>query len=147
LANQIIVSLDIPYIGEKITGYQNNDEKGQGVVNVNMFSPLQILSVLTFYYLMYFHDTITAVNKYFPILIKLFAIGIAVFAGVSFLPVVADRIGYQYQLVNIILYANIYYTVRPIWAARAIVLMVGFIYLNYTLPYLFKFNLLFQGSE
>lgn len=131
---------DIPFIGEKLLRYQLSEDKGQGVVSINVFHYIQLFAIVCFYYLLYFYDTISEKNKYFPLLMKLFAIGIATYAGLSFLPVLSDRIGYQIKMVNIILYACVFYTILPKWASRAIVVAIACIQFVYIIKYTFFWN-------
>ena len=139
----IFMQLDIPYIGEKLMGYQADDEKGIGVVNVNVFNIRHLFSIFIFYFLLFFQDTICSFNKYYPIMMKLMAIGLFFYTGFAFIPVVADRIGLQYQIVSVFLFSNIYYTIKPRWASTSLVVLIAFFFLNYTMPYLFKFRILY----
>lgn len=129
--------LDIPFIGQKLMEYQSGDEKGQSIVTVNAFNVVQLLSIAAFYYLMCFHDTIIEKNKYFPLMMKLFALGTAIFAAFSFFPIIGDRIGYQIKMINIILFANIFYTIVPKWMGRIAIFFVSSIQLVYILSYAF----------
>lgn len=126
--------IDIPYIGEKLSAYQQGTEKGLVVAAANIFSPIQMLTVLMFYYLLFFERTIQRYDRYYPLLIKYFALGIFFFTSFSFFPVVAQRLNMLFQIVTIILYADIFYTIRPTWASTIVVMLVGLIYLNYSIP-------------
>ena len=129
--------LDIPFVGEKLLEYQIGDEKGKSIVTVNAFNVVQLFAVAAFYYLLYFYDTIAERNKYFPLLMKIFAIGTATFVAFAFFPVIGDRLGYQMKMVNIILYANIVYTILPRWAGIVAVFFIGCLHLAYILSYAF----------
>jgi hypothetical protein len=124
----------IPYIGNKIALYQAATEKGMSVASINVFSPLQIFTIFLYYYILYFHDTIIEKNKYFPLMIKFFNLGIFSYVAFAFFPVVATRFSMLFQVVSIILYANIYYTFRPKWAGIAVIILIAMIHLNYSLP-------------
>ena len=91
---------------------------------------------MIFFYLMFFSKTITEHNKYFPILIKIFALGIASYATFSFVTVIAERISLLIRVVGIILLPCIAYTIAPRWLGIVIVLLLGVIYLNYGLNYI-----------
>jgi hypothetical protein len=129
--------LDIPFIGEKLLAYQTGDEKGQGIVSVNAFNVVQLFAVIAFYYMLYFYDTIASKNNYFPLLMKIFAIGTATFVAFAFFPVIGDRLGYQMKMVNIILYAALCYTIRPKWAGYAIVFIICCVHFFYVMNYTF----------
>jgi len=138
-----LFSADLPLVGNKLQLYQNAAEKGLNYVQVNVFSPFQLLTIAVYYYLLFFSETITAKNKYFPLMMRFFAIGLAAFAVFAFLPVLAQRVSYLLRIVTILLFTNIYYTIRPRWAAIAIVEALCLLYLNYGLLYL-EFPLFFK---
>lgn len=141
----ILINLDIPYIGTKIASYQDETEKGISAVQINVLSPRHLFTLLTFIYLLYFHDTILMYNKYFPILIKIFSISLVAFVALSFLPVLAQRVSYLYQIVSIVLITNVYYTIKPKWAGILLVTAIAFVHLNYALPFV-SFNLFWKGG-
>jgi len=127
----------IPYISDKLTLYQEATEKGViDFASVNIFSPLQLATIALFYYLLFFHDTIAKSDKFYPILIKTFALGIFSYAAFSFFPVLAERVNMLLKTVTIILYADIYQTIRPKWASISILFVLGLLYLNYSMPYI-----------
>lgn len=133
----IIMNLpfEIPYVSDKLALYQAATEKGIGdFASVNIFSPLQLATIALFYYLFYFQDTILRYNKFYPILMKLFACGVSAYALFSFFPVFAQRINMLLQAVTIILFADIYHTINPRWASITIISILGLLYLNYSLP-------------
>lgn len=141
----ILINLDIPYIGTKIARYQDETEKGISAVQINVLSPRHLFSVLTFIYLLYFHDTIVLYNKYFPIFIKIFSLSLVAFVALGFLPVLGQRVSYLYQIVSIILITNVYYTIKPKWAGILLVIAIAFVHLNYALPFV-SFNLFWEGG-
>lgn len=142
----IIMSVDLPYIGDKLAVYQAAEERGIANVSVNIISPLHLFTTFLFYYLLFFYDTIKTENKYFPLLIKIYAIGVACYTAFAFLPVLAERTSYQFRVVTIILYANIIYTIKPKWFGMLIVILVAFVYLNYGLPYI-SMDLFWESSK
>ena len=100
-------STEIPYIGNKLALYQAGTEKGILQASVNVFSPLYLFTITLFYYLLFFYETIIQFNKYFPLLIKIFALSLCAYTSLAILPVLAQRISLLLQIVNIILYTNI----------------------------------------
>lgn len=143
-SSTILIQIDLPYIGTKLATYQAATEKGISQVQINVFSPRQLFTTFIYYYLLYFRNTITVFNKYFPIMLKISAIGLLSFTVLGFLPVLAERVSYLFLIVNIILISNLYYTVKPTWAGNLLVFLVAFVYLNYSLPYV-SFNLFWEG--
>jgi len=130
----ITMSMDIPLIGAKLASYQAGTEKGTVEAYVNVFRPLHLFTISIFFYLLYFFDTIKEKNKYFPLMMKLFVCSICSYTVLAFLPVLAQRVCLLYQTITIPLYVNIYYTLRPKWAAILIVVLISFVYLNYGMP-------------
>ena len=131
-----IVSTNLPYIGDKLALYQKGVEKGLLTVSVNVFSPMQMFSVMLYYYLLYFHDTIIKFNKYFVVMMKIFTLGLFCFATFAILPVMAQRVCYLFCIVNVILYTNICYTIKQKWIGISIVSLISLIILNYGLGYI-----------
>ena len=91
---------------------------------------------MIYFYLMYFSKTVTEYNKYFPIIIKIFGLGILAYASLSFIPVIAERISLLLRVVGIFLFPCIACTIRPRWLGITIVLLLGLIYINYGLNYI-----------
>lgn len=139
----MIFSADLPLIGTKLAAYQEAVDKGINFVQVNVFGPFQLLTILIFYYLMVFQKTIIKENKYFPLMMKFFAIGMASYIVLAFLPVMAQRVSYLLRIVTIILFVNIYLTIRPKWLAIIFVELLALIYMNYGLQYI-DFSLFFE---
>jgi len=139
-----LLQFDIPYIGLKLANYQAAEDKGVGIVSINVFSPKTLFTTFIFFYLMYFHDTIKEYNKFFPILLKIYAIGLFSFTSLGFLPVLAERVSFLFETVTIITFTCAYYTLRPKWAGMLLVIMIAFVYLNYALPYV-SFHLFWKG--
>lgn len=139
----ILMNTSLPYIGNKLALYQASAEKGTGSVFVNVFSPFQMMNILMFYYLFFFQGTISKFNKYFPIMLRIFAVGMFCFTAFAFVPVVGQRLSLLYRTVTIILFSNIYYTMRPKWLAVLLVAFVMLIFLNYSLP-LIQFTLFWE---
>lgn len=142
-----LAQLDIPFIGEKLLTYQEAEEKGKAIATVNVFGALRLFRLFIYYYLLIFYNIISSENKYVPILLKLYAIGIAAYSALApVLGVLADRVGYQFQLVEVLLIPMIVYTIRPRWAATLIVLFISFIMFIYIMPYIFGVTILFNGG-
>lgn len=134
----------IPYIGEKLAIYQKGAEMIVTDVNVNIFSPLQLFTILLYGYLLFFYETLTEENKYFPLMMKIFSIGIFCLPAFAALPVLAERLNNLFNIVYIILFANIYYTVKPYFYGKLLVIAIALIFLNYGIPYIDNFTLLWE---
>lgn len=134
----------IPYIGEKLALYQKGAEMIVTEVNVNIFSPLQFFMMLLYAYLLFFYDTLTEENKYFPLMMKIFTIGIFCLPAFAALPVLAERLNNLFNIVYIILFANIYRTINPHFFGKLLVISIALILLNYGLTYIDKFIFLWE---
>jgi len=124
------LSTELPYIGQKLAAYQLGTERGNVIDIVNVFNLLFIITNILYLYLLYFHDTIIEHNKYYPLLMKIFALSILSYTALSGFPVLAERINLLLFLVSTILFTNIYYTIKPRWAGITAVILVAFAYLN-----------------
>lgn len=134
----------IPYIGEKLAIYQKSAEMIVTDVNVNIFSPLQLFTIMLYGYLLIFYDTLTAENPYFPLMMKIFTIGIFCLPTFAVLPVLAERLNNLFNIVYIFLFANIYYTIKPHFYGKLLVFCIALIFLNYGLQYIDNFTLLWE---
>lgn len=132
----LIVNTNLPYIGDKLALYQKGVEKGLISVSVNVFSPMQMFSVMLYYYLLFFHDTLVKFNKYFVVMMKILTLGLFCFAAFAILPVMAQRVCYLFSIVNVILYTNICYTIKQKWIGITLVSLISLIILNYGLGYI-----------
>lgn len=142
MGSALLVNIPIPYIENKLTSYQDNVNTLD--VAVNVFSPLQMFTTMLFVYLLYFQDTIIKHNRYYPLMMKIFSLSLFAYVAFAFLPVLSQRVSYLFRIVTIILFTNIYYTIRPKWMGMLVVVLISFIYLNYALPYI-SFYLLWGG--
>ncbi len=132
----LLVDIPIPYIEERVLNYQRAAINGNETTFVNVVSPLQLFTTMLYLYLMFFYDTIKSKNPYFPLMMKIFGLAIFAYVAFAFLPVMAQRICYLLRVVTIFLYANIVYTIKPRWVGVSVVVLIAFIYLNYSLPYI-----------
>lgn len=132
----LIVSTNLPYIGDKLALYQKGVEKGLLDVSVNVFSPMQLFSITLYYYLLFFHDTLVKYNKYFVVMMKILSLGLFSFATFAILPVMAQRVCYLLSIVNVILYTNICHTIKQKWIGIGLVSLISLIILNYGLGYI-----------
>lgn len=139
------VSVDLPYIGDKLALYQLGTEKGRIALAVNVFNPLHLFTTFLYFYILYFQETLIEKNKYYPLLVKLLGIGIFSYTAFGAFPAIAQRIDLLLRIVSIILYANVCYTIRPRWAAVTVVMLISFAYLNIAAPSI-SLHLLWAGS-
>lgn len=121
----LLTEIPIPYIGDKLETYQELNEQGILGDEINVFNAVFIVTWFTYLYILLFHDIVVKRNKYLPLMLKLTGISVFSFTAFSFLPVLAFRISELYGIVEIIIFANIYYTIKPAWLAKTFVAVVG----------------------
>lgn len=123
-----IASLPIPFIGDKISMYDKMKE--QGVFdNINVFNLIFLVKNIIYFYFLYMYDTIKEHNAYYSLMLKIMGISILSYLLFSSIPILAMRISELFGIVEIILFTNIYYTVRPSWLSKTVVLVISFVYL------------------
>ena len=130
-----MVDIPIAYIENKITNYEKTSDIVEASLNV--FSPLHLFTISLYVYIMYFYDTIKEYKKYLSLMMKIFTLSIVAFTAFSFLPVLANRMSYLLRIVTIILFGNIYYTIRPRYVGLLVVILIALVYMAYTFSYIF----------
>ena len=143
LSISLLLSANIPYIGPKLAIYQESIDKGIFTTAAHPLGPIQIFIILLYIFIMYFYDTLKEINCLFPLQIKIFSIGLFIYPAFAFFPVIGVRISQLLCIVNIALFANIAYSFKQKWAGIIIVTLISFIMLNYSMPYVLQFKLLY----
>lgn len=120
-----LTTIPIPYIGDKLAAYQELSEKGEKGSTINVFNAVFVVTWFSYLYILYFYDTVIRHNKYLPLMLRLTGVSILMFLMLSFLPVLSFRISELYGVVEIFIFANIYYTINPKWLGKTVVLVIG----------------------
>lgn len=137
----IFTALPIPYISEKIELYQELTERGiDDHDQINVFNLVFLTKIIIFAYLMYFYDTIIQYNKYITTLLQFEALSIFSFIAFATLPVMAFRLSDMFGIVDIILFPNIYYTIKQSTIAKITVSFIGLTLLCINLFYIELFE-------
>ena len=131
----MLLNTDIPLIGNKLAIYQQAMEKGKMTVNINVFDPVHLVSVMLFYYTLYFRKTITAFNENYNVVIKIVALGLFLHTSLAFLPVLALRISQLYCIVNIFLFSGIVYTFKQTWMGITVLVLLSIFQMYLALPH------------
>lgn len=131
----MLLNTDIPLIGNKLAIYQQAMEKGKMTVNINVFDPVHLVSVMLFYYTLYFRKTITAFNENYNVVIKIVALGLFLHTSLAFLPVLALRISQLYCIINIFLFSGIVYTFKQKWMGITILVLLSIFQMYLALPH------------
>lgn len=131
----MLLNTDIPLIGNKLAIYQQAMEKGKMTVNINVFDPVHLVSVMLFYYTLYFRKTITAFNENYNVVIRIVALGLFLHTSLAFLPVLALRISQLYCIVNIFLFSGIVYTFKQKWMGITVLVLLSIFQMYLALPH------------
>ena len=110
-------------------------KKGKMTVNINVFDPVHLVSVMLFYYTLYFRKTITAFNENYNVVIKIVSLGLFLHTSLAFLPVLALRISQLYCIVNIFLFSGIVYTFKQKWMGITILVLLSIFQMYLALPH------------
>ena len=102
LGSILLVNIPIPYIENKLENYEKTSETMESSLNV--FSPLHLFTIMLFLYLMYFYETIKEHNRYFTLMMKIFAISIFSFTAFAFLPLLANRLRLPFPHRDVVLF-------------------------------------------
>lgn len=120
----IITMLPIPYLETKLRLYElaiaNGNHPDVRVINV-----MVLLRIALFYYIVYYYDNIHQYLKCLPILLFCNALSIAAWFSLATMSVIAVRISQLYGFVEVILFASVYYTIRPQWAGKSVVILIA----------------------
>lgn len=123
----LLVSIPIPYISNKISMYQELTEKGIGTNNqINVFNLVFLANIIIFYYNLYFYDTIYHYCRPATLIIKIQALSIFFFPAFAIVPAIGFRLSELYGIVNIFTYANIYYTIKQKIIGITVTSIAGF---------------------
>ncbi len=123
-----ISTIPIPFLGEKLELYDMLKEEGT-FDEINVFNLFFLVKNAMFLYFLYMYETIEKQNPYFTLMLKIMGLSIFSYLALASIPIVAMRVSELFGIVDIILFTCIYYTVRPSWLGRALVLSISLVYL------------------
>ena len=121
----ILYELPIPYIQDKMTNYQEIKDKGV-FDDFNFFNVFAWLRIIIFVYALYFYDTIYQECKYLPLLLKIMGLSILSFFALSDIPIFSERVNEMFGVIEIFLFPYVVYTIKPAYAAKIAVCLIGF---------------------
>lgn len=121
----ILTIVYIPFLTDKIEFYQRMRDKGIAGEAINVFNAVFLVKILIYFYLLYFYNTLVRYAHYISLLLKVMALSIIFMLFFAGLPVVAFRVSELFGIVDIILYSYLFYTLRPAWFGRAIIVVVS----------------------
>lgn len=132
----LLLSIPIPYISDKISVYQELTEKGiAGNDQINVFNMVFLANIFIFYYNLFFYDTICHFFKPTTLIIKIQALSLFFFPAFAVVPAIGFRLSELYGIVNIFAYANIFYTIKQKSIGITVTLIAGLTILMINLLY------------
>ena len=128
----ILLSIYIPYISDKLELYQIANEFGD-LEKARLLSPFPLIKMLFFLYLTYFAETI----KYFVpaifLIIKILGLSIFTYFAFASFPILSMRISELFGIVEIVAFPCIIFTLKPKYAGQCVVFVVFVIEIVYNL--------------
>ena len=119
-----ITSLPIPYIKEKLILYEMAIAEGKHP-DVRVINIMVLFRIALFYFILYYYDNILPHLKALPILLICDALSIASWFALSEMSVIAVRITQLYGFIEVILFASIYYTIKPSWFGKTFIGLIA----------------------
>ena len=112
-----VTTIPIPYIEAKMALYELAISKGEHP-DVLIIHPIVLLRIITFCYVLYFYDTIYEQLKCINMVLVCEALGLFCWFGLSQTSVFAVRMSELFEVTEVILFASVIYTVKPVWLAK-----------------------------
>ncbi len=112
-----ITTLPIPYIEAKMALYELAISNGEHP-DILVLHPIVLLRLITLFYVLYFYDLIYEHLKCLNIVLVCEALGLFCWFGLSEMSVFAVRMSELFEVTEIILFASVIYTVKPIWLGK-----------------------------
>lgn len=131
----LVATIPIPYISDKMEIYQALNEKGVMGDEINVFNMVFLVEILIYLFLLLKYNLIIEYNKYLPIMIKIMGLSIFSFLIFATLPVLAFRTHDLYGIVDIVLFTNIYYVIRPRPLSKSVVIVIAIALFSITIFY------------
>lgn len=120
----IILSLPIPYVEQRLAIYEYAIANGEHP-DVRVINIMVLFRIALFYYIMYYYDVIKPHLKALPVLLLCDCMSLAAWFGLSEMSVIAVRISQLFGFIEIILFGCIYYTIRPAWCGKIVVMLLA----------------------
>ncbi len=112
-----VTVLPIPYIEAKMALYEIAISNGEHP-DIQVIHPTVLLRMITFLYTIYFYDTIYEHLKCLNLVLVCEAIGLFCWFGLSTTSVFAVRMSELFEVTEIILFASVFYTIKPYWLGK-----------------------------
>ncbi len=118
----------IPYFEEKLEAYQALQETKEAY-EANVFNLVIVVKIAISYYLLIMSKVIEEKNQYFPLLLKFEIFALASFILFTKVPILSFRLNELIGVVEYILFPLIFYTIKPEWISRGVVIVMAFVLL------------------
>lgn len=127
----LIGILPIPALEAKMALYELAISKGEQIESILLYHPMALLRYATFFYALYFSDELRKHVKGLNIILIAEAFGLFAWGGLSATAVFAVRISELFQIPEILLFASIFYTIRPQWVGKVYPIAVALYFFLY----------------
>lgn len=128
----LIVSLPIPYMQNKLDDYERMRDMGIMGDEINVFNVVFLARIALFFYFLIKYPRLVKNYPNVTMLLKVYCCSLATYVGLSTLPIVAGRISELYGVVEIILFPMLLCTIRPLAFGRLmlVIFALGLLSLN-----------------
>lgn len=124
----VFLVLPISYIEEKIEMYRELQDEGKWN-EINVFNMVFLMKIFITYFLLWKNRLIAQYNDYVVILLKIQILSLGTFILFYDLPVLSFRLSELLGVVEVILYPLIFYTVKPAFVSRVLVVSLALAFL------------------
>lgn len=131
----ILATIPIPYFEEKLQLYQALQAGGGVWDEINVFNLVLLTKIAMTLFLLWKSSLVYEYNKYVYLLLKVEVVSIAAWVVFCEMPVVAMRMNELLGIVEIVLFPMLFYTVKPAWLGKAVVMVVAAVLLFISLFY------------
>lgn len=114
--------LPIPYVQDRISGYQDMRENGLLADDLS-FSMLYFLKITIYVFMLIKYEVIKEKTENFSLFLKFYAFSFLCFSLFGFLPVLAWRVREMYAVIEIIIIPYLAYSVKPLNVGKILVIL------------------------
>ncbi|MEG1728358.1 MAG: EpsG family protein [Bacteroidaceae bacterium] len=122
----LLSSIPIPYIQQKLTAYKEIMDMGLGDT-VNIFSLLFLMKVILYYLLLWKESIVRESDERISMFLRVEVASLASLILFSSIPVISFRLNELYGVVEICLFPLLFYIIKPYWISMLIVMTLSFI--------------------
>ncbi len=131
----VLTTIPIPYFEEKLRLYQALQAGGGVWDEINVFNLVLLTKIAMTLFLLWKSSLVYEYNKNVYLLLKIEILSIAAWVALYEMPVVAMRVNELLGIVEIVLFPMLFYTVKPAWLGKIVVMTVAGVLLFISLFY------------